>query len=76
MVILPEMVGSVVGIHNGKTFNAVEIKVFFLLFFFKSKIKPEMIGHYIGEFAITYKWGAHGRAGIGATRSSRFVPLK
>ena len=27
MLILPEMIGSVVGIHNGKTFNQVEIKV-------------------------------------------------
>lgn len=27
MVILPEMVGSMVGVYNGKTFNQVEIKV-------------------------------------------------
>lgn len=27
MIILPEMVGSVVGVYNGKTFNQVEIKV-------------------------------------------------
>lgn len=27
MLILPEMVGSVVGVYNGKTFNQVEIKV-------------------------------------------------
>merc|ERR1712241_768352 len=36
MVIVPEMTGSVVGVYNGKTFNQVEIK-------------PEMIGHYLGE---------------------------
>ncbi|KAJ1674193.1 ribosomal protein S15, partial [Spiromyces aspiralis] len=48
MIILPEMVGSVIGIYNGKTFNQVEIK-------------PEMIGHYLGEFSITYKPVAHGR---------------
>ena len=35
-----------------------------------------MIGHYLGEFAITYKVAAHGRPGIGATHSSRFIPLK
>ena len=63
MVIIPEMVGSVVGIYNGKTFNQVEIK-------------PEMIGHYLGEFSITYKPVKHGRPGIGATASSRFIPLK
>merc|ERR1711872_602455 len=59
MVIVPEMTGSIVGVYNGKTFNQVEIK-------------PEMIGHYLGEFSITYKPVKHGRPGIGATHSSRF----
>lgn len=63
MIVTPEMVGSVVGIYNGKTFNQVEIKA-------------EMIGHYLGEFSITYKPVKHGRPGIGATHSSRFIPLK
>ncbi|XP_002735558.1 small ribosomal subunit protein uS19 [Saccoglossus kowalevskii] len=63
MIILPEMVGSMVGVYNGKTFNQVEVK-------------PEMIGHYLGEFSITYKPVKHGRPGIGATHSSRFIPLK
>lgn len=35
-----------------------------------------MIGHYLGEFSITYKPVKHGRPGIGATHSSRFIPLK
>jgi small subunit ribosomal protein S15e len=63
MIIVPEMIGTMVGVHNGKTFNQVEIK-------------PEMIGHYLGEFSITYKPVRHGRPGIGATHSSRFIPLK
>mmetsp|Transcript_2105 Transcript_2105/g.13687 ORF Transcript_2105/g.13687 Transcript_2105/m.13687 type:complete len:119 (+) Transcript_2105:570-926(+) len=63
MIIVPEMIGSVVGVYNGKTFNQVEIK-------------PEMIGHYLGEFSITYKPVGHGRPGIGASTSSRFIPLK
>merc|ERR1712020_92378 len=50
MIIVPEMTGSVVGVYNGKTFNQVEIK-------------PEMIGHYLGEFSITYKPVKHGRPG-------------
>jgi small subunit ribosomal protein S15e len=50
MIILPEMVGSMVGVYNGKTFNQVEIK-------------PEMIGHYLGEFSITYKPVKHRRPG-------------
>jgi len=27
MIVVPEMIGSVVGVYNGKTFNQVEIKV-------------------------------------------------
>jgi small subunit ribosomal protein S15e len=63
MIIVPEMIGSVVGVYNGKVFNQVEVKA-------------EMCGHYLGEFSITYKPVKHGRPGIGATHSSRFVPLK
>merc|ERR1711917_100905 len=63
MVIVPEMTGSIVGVYNGKVFTQVEVK-------------PEMIGHYLGEFSISYKPVKHGRPGIGATHSSRFIPLK
>ncbi|MEM1540050.1 MAG: 30S ribosomal protein S19 [Candidatus Bathyarchaeia archaeon] len=63
MVILPEMVGLTILVHNGKEFVPVEIK-------------PEMIGHYLGEFAITNKPVKHGTPGIGASRSSMYVPLK
>uniref|UniRef100_A0A453BK50 40S ribosomal protein S15 n=1 Tax=Aegilops tauschii subsp. strangulata TaxID=200361 RepID=A0A453BK50_AEGTS len=63
MIIVPEMIGSLIGVYNGKTFNQVEIK-------------PEMIGHYLAEFSISYKPVKHGRPGIGATHSSRFIPLK
>ncbi len=62
-IIIPEMVGCMVAVHNGKTFNQVEIKA-------------EMIGHYLGEFSLTYKPVKHGRPGIGATHSSRFIPLR
>ena len=63
MVILPEMVGLTIHVYNGKEFVPVEIK-------------PEMIGHRLGEFAMTNKPVKHGRAGVGATRSSMYVPLK
>ena len=49
MVIVPEMIGSVVGVYNGKVFNNVEIK-------------PDMIGSYLGD-SITYRPVAHGRGG-------------
>jgi len=63
LIILPEMVGAKIAVHNGKEFVAMEIK-------------PEMIGHYLGEFAITNKPVRHGTPGIGASRSSMYVPLK
>src|SRR5258707_3164667 len=62
MIVVPEMIGSVIGIYSGKEFNQVEIK-------------PEMVGFYLGEFSISYKPVKHGRPGIGATHSSRFIPL-
>jgi len=61
--ILPEFVGKTVNIYNGKEFSAVEIK-------------PEMIGHALGEFALTRKSVRHSGLGVGATRSSKFMPLK
>jgi len=63
MVIMPEMVGRTIQIHNGKEFQKVEIQ-------------PEAVFHYLGEFALTRKRVSHGSAGIGATRSSKYVPLK
>ncbi|KAF5383732.1 hypothetical protein D9615_003524 [Tricholomella constricta] len=50
MIIVPEMIGSVVGIYNGKVFNSVEIK-------------PEMTGHYLAEFSCSYRPVKHGRPG-------------
>jgi small subunit ribosomal protein S19 len=63
MIVLPEMVGKTIEIYNGKTFNRVEII-------------PEMVGHYLGEYSLTRGRVSHGSAGVGATRSSKFVPLK
>ncbi len=63
MIILPEMVGKVVFVHNGKEFVRVEIK-------------PEMLGHRLGEFTLTRRFEKHSGPGVGATRSSKYVPLK
>ncbi len=63
MVVLPEMVGLTIEVHNGKEFTRVEIK-------------PEMIGHYLSEFAPTRRRVRHGAPGMGATRSSLYIPLK
>lgn len=63
MVVLPEMVGLMVGIYQGKEFVTVEIM-------------PEMIGHYLGEFALTRKRVEHSAPGIGATKSSGALSVK
>lgn len=63
MIIIPEMLGLTIHLHTGKEYSPVEIK-------------PEMIGHFLGEFAITNQKVVHGTPGIGASRSSMYVPLK
>lgn len=63
MIILPQMVGNTVGVYNGKDYVQFEIR-------------PEMIGFRLGDFSITHKYVKHGKPGIGATSSSKFVPLK
>ena len=63
MIILPTMVGLTISVHNGREFVPLEVK-------------PEMIGRYLGEYVITNKKVVHGTPGIGASRSSLYVPLK
>ena len=63
MPILPEFVGRRIAIHNGQNFVELDVK-------------PEMIGHYLGEFALSRKNVAHSGPGVGATRSSQHVSLK
>jgi small subunit ribosomal protein S19 len=63
MVVLPEMVGKSISVHSGQEF--VELR-----------INEKMLGHYLGEFIITNKLVRHGKPGIGASRSSMYIPLK
>ena|SRR3989344_5018993 len=63
MIILPEMVGRTIKIHNGREFLMVAIM-------------PEMIAHRLGEFSPTRKRVAHSAPGVGATRSSASVSVK
>ncbi len=46
-IISPEMVGLVFGVHNGKNFISVSIA-------------ENMVGHKLGEFSSTTKFGRHG----------------
>jgi len=63
MIVMPDMIGKSIEIYNGKEFVKVEFQ-------------PEAVFHYLGEFALTRKRVTHGSAGIGATRGSKYVPLK
>jgi small subunit ribosomal protein S19 len=63
MVIIPEMISKKILVHNGNTWVGVDIK-------------PEMVGHRIGEFALTRKRVIHSAPGVGATKASKFLPLK
>jgi len=63
MIVMPAMIGKTIEIYNGKEFLKVEFQ-------------PESVFHYLGEFALTRHRVTHGSAGIGATRGSKYVPLK
>jgi small subunit ribosomal protein S19 len=63
LIILPYMVGVTINVHSGKEFVPVTVT-------------PQMIGHYVGEYVRTNKRVQHGAPGVGASRSSLYVPLK
>jgi small subunit ribosomal protein S19 len=62
-VVLPEWLGLTFGVYNGKEFKKVEITV-------------KHLGKRLGEFAHSTGRVAHSGPGVGATRGSKFVPLK
>ena len=63
VIILPYMIGTTIHVFSGKEFVPVTITV-------------QMVGHYLGEYVITNKRVNHGAPGVGASRSSLYVPLK
>ena len=63
LIILPYMLGVTINIYSGKEFTPITISA-------------EMIGHYLGEYVITNRRVSHGAPGVGASRSSLYVPLK
>ncbi|MBU5557813.1 MAG: 30S ribosomal protein S19 [Candidatus Aenigmatarchaeota archaeon] len=63
VIIIPEMIGKRILLYNGKEWVAVDVR-------------PEMLGHRLGEFALTRKRVIHSAPGVGATKSSKFLPLK
>ena len=63
LVIMPEMLGKTIHCYTGKEFKEI-------------RINEKMIGHYLGEYAVSITQVRHGRPGIGASRSSMYIPLK
>lgn len=63
IVVVPEMVGMKIHVYNGQVFMAVNIV-------------GEMLGHKLGEFALTRARIKHGKAGVGATKGTKFKAKK
>jgi small subunit ribosomal protein S19 len=63
ITIVPQMVGMKIYIHNGRNFVLTEIK-------------EEMLGHALGEFALTRARVKHGKTGIGATKGTKHKAKK
>lgn len=63
MVVLPEMIGKKIMVHNGKEYKQIIVVA-------------EMLGQYLGEFSFTRNKVAHSSPGVGATKSSSNVSVK
>ncbi len=63
MVILPEMIGKTLKIHNGKEWVSIILE-------------KEVLGHRLGELSQTRRPVKHSAPGIGATRSSASISVR
>lgn len=63
IIVIPEMVGAKLAVYKGNSFENLEIS-------------EKMLGHYLGEFVFTRKRLQHGKAGIGATKSSTAITAR
>ncbi len=63
LLILPSFIGTTIKVHSGKEF-------------FPLLITSEMMGHRLGEFALTRKNVKHSAPGVGATKSSSALSVK
>lgn len=62
-IVIPEMIDKKILVHNGKEWEPIDIGV-------------EMVGKRLGQFVPTRKRVMHSSPGVGATKSSKFLPLK
>ncbi|MGI6589332.1 MAG: 30S ribosomal protein S19 [Candidatus Iainarchaeum sp.] len=63
LIVVPQMVGGKISVYKGKDWEQIEVTT-------------KMLGKYLGEFALTRKRLQHGKAGIGATKSSTAVTAR
>jgi len=63
LIVIPAMVGTQFAVYRGNSFERLDIV-------------EKMLGHYIGEFVFTRKRLSHGKAGIGATKSSTAITAR
>jgi small subunit ribosomal protein S19 len=63
MIILPQLVGQLIKVYNGKEYVQVHIT-------------EEMLGHTLGEFSLTRRRVTHNSPGVGATKSSSSVSVR
>ena len=62
-VILPEWLGLTFAVYNGKEYKNVHVSV-------------DKLGYRLGDFSHTTGRVLHSGPGVGATRGSKFIPLK
>ena len=62
-VIVPEWLGRTFAVHNGKEWKNVHVSV-------------DKLGYRLGDFSHTTGRVLHSGPGVGATRGSKFIPLK
>jgi small subunit ribosomal protein S19 len=63
LIVIPEMIGVRFAIYKGNSFELLDVT-------------EQMLGHYVGEFVFTRKRLQHGKAGIGATKSSTAITAR
>lgn len=63
LIILPKMVGLTIEVYNGQKFESIIIT-------------EEMVGHRLGEFALSRKLTQHSSPGVGATKSSASTSMR
>ncbi len=63
IIVIPQMVGAKLAVYKGNSFENLDVS-------------EKMLGHYLGEFVSTRKRLQHGKAGIGATKSSTAITAR